>query len=69
MLVQFSDPVSIILLKEALPLDPSRLIALSALVIIHMLQADMLQANTRATPCSQLLKQRAYATAAARLMA
>jgi len=24
-----------------------------ALVIIHMLQADMLQADTRATPCSQ----------------
>jgi len=33
-------------------LDPSRLIALRALVIIHMLQ---LQADTRATPCSQPL--------------
>ena len=42
---------------EALPLDPSRLIAL---VIIHMLQAD-----SRATPCSQPLQQRASATAAA----
>jgi len=32
----------------ASPLDPSTLIALRALVIIHMRQAD-----TRATPCSQ----------------
>jgi len=30
-----------------------------------MLQANMLQADTRATPCSQLLQQRAFATAAA----
>jgi len=30
-----------------------------------MLQADMLQADTRATPCNQPLQQRAYATAAA----
>jgi len=37
---------------EASPLDPSRLIALCALVIIHMLQADMLQADTRATPAT-----------------
>ena len=37
-------------------LDPStlyRLTALRAPVIIHMLQADMLQGHTRATPCSQ----------------
>ena len=33
-----------------------------------MLQADMLQADTRATPCSQPLQQRAYATAAPWLM-
>jgi len=39
-------------------MDPSRLIALCALVIIHMLRADMLQANTRATPCSHPLQQR-----------
>jgi len=29
-----------------------------------MLQADMLEADNRATPCSQPLQQRAYATAA-----
>jgi len=50
---------------EASSLDPSRLIALCAPVIIDMLQADMLQADTRATPCNQPLQQRAYATAAA----
>jgi len=53
-----------IILEASGPLDPSRFIALCALVIIHMLQADMLQADTRATPCSQPLQQRAYATAA-----
>jgi len=42
----------------ALPLDPSRLIALRALVIIHMLQAD-----THATPCSQPLCVQASAAA------
>jgi len=57
------------ILLEASPLDPSRLIALCAPVIIHMLQADMLQADTRATPCSQPLQLRAYATAAVWLMA
>jgi len=41
------------------------LIALRDLVIIHMLHADMVQADTRATLCSQPLLQRAYATAAA----
>jgi len=50
---------------EASPLDPSRFIALRAVIIIHMLQADMLQAHTRATPCSQPLQQRDYAIAAA----
>jgi len=35
-------------LLGASPLDPARLIALRALDIIHMLQAD-----TSATPCSQ----------------
>jgi len=30
-----------------------------------MLQAHMLQADTHATPCSQPLQQRAYATPAA----
>jgi len=30
-----------------------------------MLQADKLQSDTRATPCSQPQQQRAYATAAA----
>jgi len=30
-----------------------------------MLQADVLQSDTRTTPCSQPLQQRAYATAAA----
>jgi len=53
------------IILEASPLDPSRFIALCALVVIHMLQAGMLQADTRATPCSQPLQQRAYATAAA----
>jgi len=53
------------LVLEASPLDPSGLIALRALVIIHMLLTDMVQADTRATPCSQPLQQRAYATAAA----
>jgi len=40
----------------ASPLNPSRLIALRALVIIHMVQADTLQADTRSTPCSQPLR-------------
>jgi len=38
---------------------------LRRLVIVHMLHADMLQSDTRATHCSQLLQQYAYATAAA----
>ena len=37
----------------ASPLDLCTLIALHALVIIHMVQANMLQADTRVTPCSQ----------------
>ena len=55
--------------SEASPLDLSMLIALRDLVIIHMLHANMVQADTRATLCSQPLLQRAYATAAAWLMA
>jgi len=41
------------LLLAATPLDLSRLIVLRALVISHVLQADMLQSDTHATPCSQ----------------
>jgi len=50
-------------IQGASPLDPSRLIALRALVIIHMLQAYMLQADTRSTPYSQPLCMQASAAA------
>jgi len=45
-------------LLGASPLDPSRLNALRAVIVIHMLQAD-----TRATPCSQPLHMQASAAA------
>jgi len=40
----------------ASPLHPSRLIALHAVVIIHMLHAETLQADARVTPCSPPLR-------------
>ena len=48
----------VLLSLDASPLDLSRLIALLAVVSIHTLQADIVQADTRATPCSQPLQRR-----------